>query len=1181
MKKNEEVHPSPGGWRVKKWLLFMQNLLVILLMTTFSLYANQTSLAQKVSIQVSNANLKVVIGMIEKQTRLGFMYNEMEVVSVKNLTLSVKEMEVSEVLDILLKGSPLVYSIDKKTILITKKTAVATDTVKAPVKWTIKGKVTDSKKIPLPGASVYVKGTTLGVSTNDKGEYAITLTEQKNLYLFYSFIGMKTKEVLIKGSKTIDILLEDEASDLDEVRVVAYGTTTKREMTGTMTSIKGEDILSVPTANLSTLLQGRVAGLDIQNMSGSPGSGGTATILRGYNALSAEQRDFSSPLWVIDGVPITNMTSSLTGTNALTEIDPESIESIEVLKDAAATSLYGSRAANGVILVTTKKGKVGERTVRANVSYSWSYIPEYPTVFAGREARRYKLEALQNYQQAYMLGKEAVYPNSYVEVYKKYKGVYDYFWGNGSEREAKYIPDLQDSLNPFYNNATNWFKRFFQTGKVVTANVQSLYGAERFNSSVGAGFYDETGILKNSGFTRFNFMTNLGFRPIDRFNINVHFSLAYARRKRNQDESSNVVMGSGDNLINVPKIPFQTSPFLPSSSIVEDEVLKNQRGIKEKNEDLFGRLSVAMAYNITNWLRLSSTNSIGYSLSKQNKFTPMELTSDNKTQTQGKFLENRTLLTENLLVFNKEFTEHKLELLAGVSTQLNEEHYVGGLARGGPNNQVHYVPFSWMGIDNSGTYPVATQGYNSNYEKDVMVSFLGRLSYSYKKRYILGASLRRDGSSKFGKGVPWGTFPSISVAWIFSDEFFMDNLGWLDFGKIRGSWGETGTQFTTRYLAYGSLTSGMWPFMGQAPVVPESANGLLNPDLSWETTGQYNIGVDLDFLNYRLNVVFDYYNRYTDDMMYAVPLPGNYSPMTTQYQNAGAISNRGIELSLRYDIFRRDHLRWRLNFNIARNWNRFERSHNNRDLGTYIIGEPLNIIRRLKSLGIIDSHEQIPYKYNANGMKQYLAPGKWDGERQFYTVGDMHYYDANGDGVIDPATDAIYMGSPLPIAQGGIMTELLWKGFDVSLNFTYSLGRTVINAGKSQAILVNASTLNGPILEDIRKYTFWEKPGDKADFPRLAYDNGKNNTGYYSDKFVEDVNYLRLKSFVLGYTLPKKLTDRMGLKKVRAYFSGENLFMWTNYTGVDPETVDLMTGFDDIRKYPLNRKFTLGLSVNF
>lgn len=1181
MKKNGETCYLPRGGCVKKWLFLMRNFLVIFLMSTMSLYANQMALAQKVSIKVSNVDLKGVIEAIERQTKLGFLYNEREVKLVKNLSLDVKDMEVAKVLDMVLKGTKLVYSIDEETILISVAKSVANDTVKAPKERVIRGRVTDTKKEPLAGVSVYIKGTTRGVATDANGKYELVLASPKDIVLVYSFIGMKMKEVPLKDQNEINVVLEDEVSDLDEVRVIAYGKTTKREATGAMASIKGEDLISVPTSNLSSLLQGRVAGLDVSNLSGAPGTGGTATILRGYNTLDAEQRDFSSPLWVVDGVPITNMNSSLTGTNALAELDPESIESIEVLKDAAATSMYGSRAANGVILVTTKRGKNGERSIRASVSYSWSYIPQYPTVFAGKESRDYKLKALRNYRQAYLNGDgEPIYPTSYKDVYGKSQGIYDYFWGYGNERGANYIDQLQDSLNPFYNNSTNWFKRFFQTGKVLTANVQSLYGTDRFNSSVGAGFYDETGILKNSGFTRFNFMTNLGFKPSDRFNVDVHLSLAYARRRRNQGESSNQIRGEGENLVNIPGAPFETSPFLPASSVVEDYVLNSQEGIKEKNEDLFGRLSVALTYNITDWLRVSSTNSIGYSLSKQNKFTPMELNSDNRTQTQGAFLENRVLLTENLLVFNKQFKDHKVEALAGVSSQLDEEHVVGGQAAGGPNNQVHYAAGGWPSLDESGTKPRALQSYSSNYEKDVMVSFLGRLTYSYKQRYIFGASVRRDGSSKFGKGKPWGTFPAVSAAWVFSDESFMDNFGWLDFGKLRGSWGETGTQFTSRYLAYGALSTG-YVFMGNATVVPEAANGLLNPDLSWETTGQYNIGFDLDFLNYRLNVVFDYYNRYTDDMMYAVTLPGNYSPMLTQYQNAGAISNKGVELALRYDIFRRDDFRWRLHFNIARNWNKFEESHNGRDLDNYIIGEPLNIIRRLKTQGVIESEDQIPYIYNAAGEKQYLYPDMYMGQRQFYTVGDMYYYDADGDGKINPSSDALYVGSPLPKAQGGIMTELQWKGFDLSLNFTYSLGRSIINAGKAQAVAVNSSTLNGPILEDIRKYTFWEKPGDKADFPRLSYDSGKNNTGIYSDQFVEDVNYLKMKSFVLGYTLPKKVTDRMRLQKVRAYLSGENLFTWTNYSGTDPETVDLMTGYDNNRKYPLSRKFTIGLSINF
>ena len=586
MKKNGETRYLPRGGCVEKWLLFMRNFLIIFLMSSMSLYANQVTMAQKISIKVNNVNLKVVIEAIEQQTKFGFLYNENEVRQVKNLSLSVKDMDVIKVLDLVLKGSSLVYSIEQETILISTRERVVGDTVKPMEEWVIRGRVTDKKNGPLPGVSVYIKGTTKGVATDSKGEYKLVLAPQKNLVLMYSFVGMKMKEVPVSKPGVVNVVLEDDVSDLDEVRVIAYGKTTKREMMGAVTSIKGEDILSVPTANLSSLLQGRVAGLDVSNMSGAPGSGGTATILRGYNTLSAEQRDFSSPLWVIDGVPITNMTSSLTGTNALAEIDPESIESIEVLKDAAATSMYGSRAANGVILVTTKRGKNGERSIRANVSYSWSYIPEYPTVFAGKESRRYKLKALQNYRQAYMNDDyEAVYPKSYQDVFGKYGGAYDYFWGNGSEYNAKYIDQLQDSLNSFYNNSTNWFKRFFQTGKVITANVQSLYGTDRFNSSVGAGFYDETGILRNSGFTRFNFMTNLGFKPIERFNIEVHLSLAYARRKRNQGESSNLIMGDGQNLVNIPKVPFETSPFLPANSVVEEYVLKNQKGVKEKNED--------------------------------------------------------------------------------------------------------------------------------------------------------------------------------------------------------------------------------------------------------------------------------------------------------------------------------------------------------------------------------------------------------------------------------------------------------------------------------------------------------------------------------------------------------------------------------------------------------------------
>ncbi|PXZ43041.1 SusC/RagA family TonB-linked outer membrane protein [Sanguibacteroides justesenii] len=1186
MKKNEEVHPSPGGWRVKKWLLFMQNLLVILLMTTFSLYANQTSLAQKVSIQVSNANLKVVIGMIEKQTRLGFMYNEMEVVSVKNLTLSVKEMEVSEVLDILLKGSPLVYSIDKKTILITKKTAVATDTVKAPVKWTIKGKVTDSKKIPLPGASVYVKGTTLGVSTNDKGEYAITLTEQKNLYLFYSFIGMKTKEVLIKGSKTIDILLEDEASDLDEVRVVAYGKSTKRQITGAVSSIKGEDILSVPSSNIASLLQGRVAGMDIANISGSPGSAGTATIVRGFNSLNSEQRNLSSPLWVIDGVPVSNMTSAVTGTSVLAEIDPEMIESIEVLKDAAAASLYGSRAANGVILVTTKKGKEGQRIIKAGISYTYSYLPKFPTVFAGVEARRYKLQALENECSAYLNSdlQQPVYPVSYEDAYRMaqlYSGgkpSFGYWWGDGTEGGANGpIRELQDSLNPFHNNSTNWFKRFFNVGKILNANVQALYGAKNYNVSTGVAIYDEKGIVRNTGFQRFTFMTNVGFTPTEYFSIAANFAVSYAKRKRNSDEMSGV-KGSGANLPQISSKPFNTSTFLPDGGVVEQKLLESIDGIKEKNDDIRLRTSLSLGINFTSWLRFVSTNSVEYALSKSNRFSPSYLSTNKWSKSEGNFVENRMILTENMLTFSREFKEmHKVDILVGASVQYDQMNSMGGLGQNGPSDYVHYVTGGWPSTYTVPWGTMAMKGYGSNFTESALISYLGRVNYSYMQKYLLEATIRRDGSSKFGKAKPWGTFPSVSCGWVFSDEGFMDFFEALNFGKLRLSWGQTGTQFSEPYLAYGLFTKGD-PFLGNPSVLPSSLAGIANPNLSWETTTQYNVGLDLDLWNYRLGINIDYYSRLTEGVLMPIRLAGDYSMITNRFENAGSIYNGGVEVAVKYDIIRRDDFRWKLTVNFARNWNRFESSYNGRDLDNYILGKPLNGIKLLKSLGIIQNEEQLVYKYIQNGNKVFLSPQ--NNVPQFYTLGDMRYLDANGGGEIS-AKDGVYIGSPLPKAVGGIMSEIKWKNFDFNLLFNYSLGRTIVNASKGIALTVDGQSLGGPILTDIRKYTFWTKPGDDVDFPRLAYEEGKNNFGTASDLFVEKVNFLRLKNFIVGYTLPEGITKKIGLSKVRCYVSGENIFTWTNYTGLDPESVDIMTGYDNSRSYPLNRKLTLGLSVNF
>lgn len=1187
MEKNEQLHHPTGGWCIKKWWLFMRSLLVMIFVSSMSLYANHSVLAQKVSINVVNVDLKTIIEVIEQQTELGFLYNEKEVAMVKNLTLDVKEMEVQEVLELLLKNSPLGYSIDKETILISLRRVEVKDSTKNVEKWTIKGKVTDGKKDPLPGVSVYIKGTTIGVATDVKGEFQITLVPRKDLVLVFSFIGMKTKEVAVKDQKPLNVVLEEDVSDLDEVKVVAYGKSTKREMTGAVTSVKGEDMLSVPSSSIATMLQGRVAGMDISNISGSPGSAGTATVLRGFNSLNSEQRDLSSPLWVIDGVPVSNMTSSVTGTNVLSELDPEMIESVEVLKDAAATSLYGSRAANGVVLVTTKKGKEGQKMIKAGVSYTYSYIPEYPTVFAGVEARRYLLKALDNERSAYINSdlQVPVYPTSYEDAYrmaKLYSGgkpSFSYWWGDGKESS---VPNtnrvLQDSLNSFYNNSTNWFKRFFNVGKILNANVQASCGTKDFNVSSGISFYDEKGIVRNTGFQRFTFLTNVAFVPVRYFSVGANFAISYAKRKRNSDE---MVGGQQDgrNLPRVSSKPFETSPFLPGGGVVEDKVLESIDGIKEKNEDIRLRASLILGLKFTDWLQLASTNSVEYALSRNNKFSPSYLNRDKMNKSEGKTVENRMVLSENLLTFSKEFNDmHKVGAMAGFSIEYDQMNGMGGSGMNGPSDHVHYVNSSYPDIYDPGWGAMALKSYASDYTEATLVSFLGRVNYSYLKKYLFEATVRRDGSSKFGKAKPWGTFPSVSVAWVFSDEDFMGFLPVLDFGKFRFSWGQTGSQFSEPYLAYGQFTSGD-AFMGNATVRPNAISGLVNPDLSWETTNQYNVGLDLDLFNYRLGIVADYYSRLTKGVLMPVKLAGNYSIMTNRFENAGSIYNSGFEVAVKYDIFRRDNFKWRVSVNFARNWNRFEDSYNGKDLENYILGKPINAIRLLKSQGIIQSADEQQYKYIQNGSKVYLAPHNM--VNQFYTAGDIRYLDANGDGEISNA-DAVYVGSPLPKAQGGILTELKWRDFDLSLVFNYSLGRTIINASKAMALTVNGQSISGtPILADVRKYSFWEQSGDHVDYARLAYEEGKNNFGSSSDMCIEKVNYLRLKSFVLGYTLAKAWTEKIHLSKVRVYVSGENIFTWTNYTGLDPESVDIMTGYDNNRTYPLNRKFTLGVSVNF
>ena len=1135
---------------------------------------------EKLTLKRENASMLDIIFAVEKQSKMTFVYSMDAVNKIGKITIDVKDVLIDSVMNICLRKTDYTYTFEKNVVVIKKKAAeeVKGSTAVTPKKRVITGTITDKQEGKLPGVSVYVKGTTVGVVTDVNGVYKLELPATAKALLF-SFVGMKTKEVELKDQTTINVVLEEEISDLDEVTVVAYGERKKRELIGAVSSVKAKDLEEVPSASLENLLQGHMAGVEVSNISGSPGGGGTRINIRGYNSLLSESQTDGTPLYVIDGVPVHSFTSPVTGTNTLAEIDPSTIESVEVLKDAASAALYGSRASNGVILITTKQGKTGRGKFSANVSYSYSILPETPTQTGGHLERIANLNKFRNLRAAYGSWQTGIYkmPESYRDAYHQ-NGAYDYFWNNGyplTEYHIATAKPLQDSLNPFYNNSTNWWKYCFDAGKILNANLQASGGTETIKYMVGAGWYDETGIMLGSNFKRANILTNLNVVPRANLNIDARLYLAYTDRSRG---AANTSFTNASKIEGLTVDPKSNLSILPGSGEIEKETLKQLNESSEKNITYRIRASLAVAYEFVKGLKLSSSLSMDFSEGKRNSFIPSYLDAVNNLSISTGSISSGTLFSnENLLVYNKSIrNNHNMEILLGLSYLREAKDQFSGSGKGSPSDKIHYVLDGFPTTYEEYGSVKSLQAYRSNFEEKIMLSYFGRAVYNYKKKYLFEFTLRRDGSSVFGEDVRWATFPSVAVGWAFSEEPFFKKW-WLSYAKIRASWGTSGQQFRDAYLAHGTLEFAN-TFLGNAGVLPSQ---IVNKNLTWEESDQYDIGLDVDLFDYRLKFKLDYYYKYSKSLLFDISLPGNYYYHKTAWQNAMEISNEGIELELNYDILRDTKVKWRGKFNISRNWNRFEKSYTDMDMvngnGQLVLGRPIYGLYIYKDLGIIESEKDIPAYYDQQGNKNTLHSMN---KSYPYSVGTRMIQDMNQDGKIDDE-DRYYAGSTLPVAYGGWANEIMWNGFDLNVLFTYSLGRKIINLYKISSLQGNSRT--STIFVDYANTTFWEKPGDKADYPVIT----SSEQGYIGQfggdvsSNIEKVHYLRLKQLTLGYNFPKEWMKRINLEGCRLFFTAENLFLLTNYSGVDPEVVDPFTGYDNFLNYPLARKLTLGLTVRF
>lgn len=1042
----------------------------------------------------------------------------------------------------------------------------------------IKGKITDEKGLPMPGVTIRLEGTQAGVVSDHEGGFTIVVPPKPGVLLI-SFIGYETKKVSFTESTSVSVKMKEEISVLDEVQVVAYGEQTRRETIGAIGTVKADALKDNATSDIINKLQGQLAGVAISNPTGAPGAQGSITI-RGFNSLSVEStRIGSDPLWVIDGVPVYSNPDTYTGITPLSTIPAGDIERIDVLKDAASCAIYGSRAANGVILVKTRSGHFNEKfSITANVIQMFSCGSKLSKIFLGRGESDFRRRAFERHQEAvYDYETNTWHYVSSTDESEETGLHYDYFWNKGL---GTTIPQLQDTLNPYFNNATNLFRSFFQVAKVTDIGLRFSGGSSTVAYNIGLGYYKERGALINTGFNRVNLSGNFNFKPHPKVDGRLNFAIVRTginRSDKGMDPYRVTTMNTA-----IPKIPAvltERSTVLPGKGTASyDRIMNNYRDAVEDNESYRFRTLFDLKYKIIEGLKIQSAFSFDYLAQHRNTYLPASVDEYSQSYSSGSDVRNISALNEDYISYEKQLGKHHLRALAGISFQLDQMNSISGYGYG--ENDYHYV--TWQGSEKDEITKRQLKEYNSDKAKSGLVGIFGKIAYNYNNKYLVEANFRRDGSSRFGKNTRWGFFPSVAAGYTLSEENFMKNISHIiSYSKFRFSWGRTGKQFDSPYVSQGVYGPGSITYQGKPTITTVD---LPNPDLTWEETDQYNAGLDMDFLDYRFSLTVDYYYRYTDDLLNIVRIPGNHTGFPWGWKNAYAVSNQGIEVTLKADVIRSENIRWNVRFNISRNWNRLEKSDNNRNFvnplspsNVSVIGKALNGLYVFDDRGFYTSQDQVPVHYTGDGSA-YL--GSYN---QYYRPGDRIIMDVDKNGVISTLDeledDRVYAGSPLPLAVGGIMTSLYWKGFDLNLTMPYSIGGHVLYAGTSASLGTDPGKL-GPVFADLSKLTFWHEGVEKADYPTNRMTNGLNNFATNLKSNVYRVNYLKFKLISLGYTLPDRISKKVGFE-TRLFVSGENLFTVTNYPGPDPESIDPVLGIDSFDNYPLSRKFTFGITLKF
>lgn len=1102
--------------RFKQIFRIMRISTFLLMVCVFCSYAgNAHSQNAKVSIHMNNVKLDKILNEIENQTDYLFIYNNQ--VDINKITsVKVKNEAVAQVLDRILSGTGINYELEGTHIILT--TEAIKDLHAQQQAKTVTGTVTDVSGEPIIGANIRIKGTTTGTITDIDGNFSIKAEPQSVIEV--SYIGYLTQETVINNQKSIRFLLKEDTKTLDEVVVIGYGVQKKADLTGSVANINTEKLNTQSNANIGQALQGKIAGVDIVSQGGAPGSG-TRIMVRGIGTLNN-----ASPLYIVDGMYM----------NSIDHINPNDIASIDVLKDASSAAIYGSRAANGVIIVTTKEGSntEGKPIIDLSVNLGISTASKFLDMLDAK---------------------------GWAEV-------------TTIARQAIGKPALDMATDLANKPDNDWQDIMFRPALMQNYNLSVKGGGKYSTYYTGLGYFNQDGIVKGTNYQRYNIQSKNDYKR-GIFSAGTNLIISFSHDKPLHQELRGGMIGTilqsvptlekyddtreggyGGTYGDVVNIPHPLA-------IIDDNIMDRYN----ENVKIFANLYAQIELFKGLKYKLNLTPDFSFERYKNylNKYD-FGLATNSITQLTERQRRRRNILVENLLTFDRTFGEHKISALAGYTYQDSRFRHIQAYGEG--------LPQGLEEIDAATT----NRSNEGNSWRSVLTSILGRVFYSYQNKYLFTATIRRDGSSKFGKNNRYGYFPSFSLGWNVAEEKFMENVHWLDQLKLRGGYGVLGNQEIDNYQYSSTITTGI--------NYPDGNGGLLqgafpknfaNPDIKWEETAMTNVGIDFMAFNNRLSLTADYYVKNTKDILLTVPIPISSDGANDPIRNAGKIRNNGFEFNLGWMDQPNPDISYGINLIGSFNKNKviamgsesgsIKGGSTNQNITTSETkaGYPIGGYWLISTAGYFNSQEEVD-AYAKDGKK--IQPAA--------EPGDIKFVDANNDGVIND-DDRVFQGSPFPDFTFALNGNMRYKNFDLSIGLQGVLGNKIYNATRQT-------------LEDVTKGSnflascldYWTPENKNASHPRLTWDDPNRNTRAESDRYLENGSYLRLRSVQLGYTFPQTWF-KGAIQHARVYINAENLFTITSYSGYSPDVnADNANyrGFDNFI-YPTNRTFMLGLNVTF